>query len=142
MADSFHSSYATALIQADQDMDKLVTWLGKSGLKHLKGYDVVLGRSFAFSYILGITAQISNKYGEMTVENALKALKNGDVWKDFYSSVVIPLFGVLMFVVVTISVVSMVRSLLEDRSKEAAVLRSIGMTRIKVCVYLFWNCSF
>ena len=137
MADSFHSSYATALIQADQDMDKLVTWLGKSGLKHLKGYDVVLGRSFAFSYILGITAQISNKYGEMTVENALKALKNGDVWKDFYSSVVIPLFGVLMFVVVTISVVSMVRSLLEDRSKEAAVLRSIGMTRIKVCVYLF-----
>lgn len=137
MADSFHSSYATALIQANQDMDKLVTWLGKSGLKHLKGYDVVLGRSFAFSYILGITAQISNKYGEMTVENILKALKNGDVWKDFYSSVVIPLFGGLMFVVVTISVVSMIRSLLEDRSKEAAVLRSIGMTRTKVCIYLF-----
>ena len=42
-----------------------------------------------------------------------------------------------MFVVVTISVVSMVRSLLEDRSKEAAVLRSIGMTRTKVCIYLF-----
>ena len=137
MADSFRSDFVTAFIQADSDTNKLAARIKKSSLKHLKGYEVEAGRYAAFSYIMGITAQISNKYGAATVENALKALKNGDVWKDFYSSVVIPLFGVLMFVVVTISVVSMVRSLLEDRSKEAAVLRSIGMTRTKVCIYLF-----
>lgn len=103
-----------------------------------EGYDVpTICLSDAYTYILGIAYHITDEYGELTIDNLMLAIKEGKVWKDFYSSIVIPLFGIMIFIIIVVSVFSLVRNLLLDRSEQIAILRSIGMEKSQTFLYLF-----
>lgn len=136
-AEVFKNSLVTAFIQTDGDVWSLISEISELDFSQLEGIDVPAGRTTAYSYVLGILDHITDTYGELTVDNLTLAIEEGNVWKDFYSSIVIPLFGVLIFIIVAGSVFSLVRSLLVDRSEEVAILRSIGMTKGQVFCYLF-----
>ena len=133
----FHSTIVTAFIQTDGDVAALANDIAGSDFSQLKGWDVPMGRTYAYSYVMGIADHIAGQYGELTIDSLLLAIKEGNVWKDFYSSVFVPLFGILICIITIVSVFGLVRSLLLDRSEEIAILRSIGMEKGKVFAYLF-----
>lgn len=132
----FKSSIVTVFIQTDRDVYALADDIAKLEFSRLEGWDVSPGRTFAYSYVTGIADHITDEYGELTMDSLMTAIKEGNVWKDFYSSVVVPLFGFLTCIIIIVSVFGLVRSLLLDRSEEIAILRSIGMEKGQVFVYL------
>lgn len=91
--------------------------------------DIPGGRRFAYSYVLGITETIENKYGDSSLASIFKAMKNGDGIKDFYSGVLMPVFMGLISFVVIISIAGIAGNILRDKQEGFAVLRSIGMER-------------
>lgn len=87
------------------------------------------GRRFAYSYVLGISETIESKYGDSSLATIIKAMKNGDGIKDFYSGVLMPVFMILISFVVIISIIGIAGNILRDKQEGFAVLRSIGMER-------------
>lgn len=133
----FGSTLVTAFFQTRDDSTQTALQIANSGFSALIGYEVPLGRTDAQSALLGILDHISSGYGEITAATLLDAVRDGNVWKDFYSSVLIPLFAALILVIAAVSVFGLVRNLVMERSEEIAILRSIGMTKQGVFVYLF-----
>ncbi|MCM1535516.1 MAG: ABC transporter permease [Clostridium sp.] len=133
----FDSTLITVFIQAETEIYQLETQMAQAGFQKLTCFDIPPGRSQAYSNILGISGHISNAYGELNVSNLLLAIRDGNVCKDFYSAVLIPLFAGFILVIVTISVFSLVRDIIIGRAREIAILRSIGMTKQGTFLYLF-----
>ncbi len=133
----FGSTLVTAFFQTQGDSARIALQIADSGIHTLIGYDISLGRTDAQSALLGILDHISSGYGEITAAALLDAVRDGNVWKDFYSSVLIPLFAALILVIAAVSVFGLVRNLILERSEEIAILRSVGMTKQGVFVYLF-----
>lgn len=133
----FGSTLVTAFFQTQGDSADTAFQIADLGFSSLIGYEVTLGRTDAQSALLGILDHISSGYGEITAASLLDAVKSGNVWKDFYSSVLIPLFAALILVIAAVSVFGLVRNLILERSEEIAILRSVGMTRQGVFAYLF-----
>lgn len=136
-AEKFGSSLVTVFFQTEGEITSLADEISEKGFSNLQGYDISHGRSDAYTYILGIAYHITDEYGELTIDNLMLAIKEGNVWKDFYSSIVIPLFGIMIFIIIVVSVFSLVRNLLLDRSEQVAILRSIGMEKSQTFLYLF-----
>lgn len=133
----FKSSLVTVFFQTDGEIMPLINEIAEANFSKLEGWDVPGGRTYAYSYILGIAEHLTAEYGELTIDSLLLAIQEGNVWKDFYSSVVMPLFGFLIFMIIAGSVFSLVRNLLLDRSEQIAILRSIGMEKRQLFLYLF-----
>lgn len=133
----FESSIVTVFIQTDGDVATLADDIAGLEFSQLKAWNVPVGRTYAYSYVMGIADHMERQYGELTMDSLMLAIKEGNVWKDFYSSVLVPLFGILICIIIIVSVFGLVRSLLLDRSEEIAILRSIGMEKRQVFVYLF-----
>ena len=102
-----------------------------------KQIDIPLGRSFAYSYVMGFSEGIYREYGELNPKTALKALKDGKGIKDFYSSVLIPVFVVLVCIISALSIYNAVRLNLRDRINNLSILRCIGMSSFTTFMLLF-----
>lgn len=135
--DIFHSTLITVYIQTETKINELASLIAHSGFSKLEGYEIPAGRAYAYSYILGMSDHISNTYGELNVSSLLSAIRDGNIWKDFYSSVLIPLFALLILIIVAVSIYSLVQNIIMGRSREIAILRSIGMTKQGSFLYLF-----
>lgn len=133
----FESSLITVFLQAERDVTQLAVEIKQSGFSKLQGFEIPLGRTIAYSDTLGVGVSFNNEYGEFTVSNLLCAIRDGNIWRDFYSSVLIPLLAGLVLVIVAVSVFSLIRSIIMGRSREIAILRSIGMTKQGIFLYLF-----
>lgn len=133
----FDSSLITVFIQTETEISQLVAQMAQADFQKLTCCDIPSGRTQAYSYILGIPGHISNEYGELNVSSLLLAMRDGNIWKDFYSSVLIPLFAGFILVIVAVSVFSLVRDIIIGRAREIAILRSIGMTKQGTFLYLF-----
>jgi ABC-type lipoprotein release transport system permease subunit len=91
--------------------------------------DVPFGRKYAYSYILGISDTISAKYGSLSFKNVLKAIHNGDGIKDFYSSVLMPIFTILIALIAVFSIYGITENVVKDKKEQTVVLRSIGLDK-------------
>lgn len=132
----FQSSITTVLLQTESDIQALTAEMEQADFS--KWFcDAPMGRTMAYSYILGLTEHITSEYGEMNISSLLAAIRDGNVWKDFYSSVLIPMFAALILAIVMISVFSIVWDIIMGRLKEVAILRSLCMTKQGVFLYLF-----
>ncbi len=136
-SEEFESSLVTVFLQTDGEIMSLANEIAEMDFLKLKGWDVPNGRTYAYSYILGIPGHLTAEYGELTIESLMRAIREGNVWKDFYSAIVMPLFGILIFIIIVVSVFSLVRNLLLDRSEQIAILRSVGMEGGRTFLYLF-----
>lgn len=136
-AGKFGSSLVTVFIQTEGEISSLANEISEMGFSRLQGYDIPNGRTWAYSYVLGMIYHINDEYGELTIDSLMQSIKEGNIWKDFYSAIVIPLFGLMIFIIIVVSVFSLVRNLLLDRSEQVAILRSIGMEKSQIFLYLF-----
>lgn len=134
--DRFQSSLITVFLQTESGVNTLAAQIEQVDFPKL-GYYIPLGRTRVYSDILGLTDHIVSEYGELNISSLLQAVRDGNVWKDFYSSVLIPLFAGLILVIVAISIFSLVRDIIIGRAREIAILRSIGMTKQETFLYLF-----
>jgi len=96
--------------------------------EHANYMDPVLGRSYAYAYVLGIFMSIYEEYGATNLDTVIQALCDGKGVKDFYSSVLIPVFVFLIACVSAISIYNVVRISLYDRRKQLKTLRSLGLS--------------
>ena len=99
--------------------------------------DIPLGRSFAYSYVMGFSDGIYKEYGELNPWTALQALKDGKGIKDFYSSILIPVFVMLVCIISALSIYNAVRLNLRDRINNLSILRCIGMSSFTTFWLLF-----
>lgn len=136
-SEEFASSLVTVFFQSDGEITALAMEIAGADFSKLGGWNDTFGRHNAYSYILGVAEHFMAEYNELTIDSLLRAIKEGNVWKDFYSSVVMPLFGILIFIIITGSVFSLVRNLLLDRSEQIAILRSLGMEKGRTFLFLF-----
>ncbi len=134
----FDSSLVTLFVQTETEASQFSARMqsGDSHFKKILGCDIPTGRMGAYSYILGFAGHFLQN-GELTVSGIKQALSEGNVWKDFYSAVLIPLFAAFILVIVTVSVFSLVWDIVMGRAREIAILRSIGMTKAGTFLYLF-----
>ncbi len=63
-------------------------------------------------------------------------MKDGNIFRDFYSAVLMPVVSILVLIIVCISVTGLVRNVLKDRTEMAAVLRSVGLSSSGCGIYL------
>ncbi len=131
----FSSNTITSFIQTNDDVSKTIDELMAAGLAEPNSIlDPSYGRTYSYAYVLGA---IYNKDSIHNVSDLNSTVDKGNIYKDFYSYILIPIFSLLILVVVVLSVFSLVRNLLLDRAEEIAILRSIGMTKYTGVLYLF-----
>ena len=131
----FSSNTITSFIQTNDNVSKTIDELMAAGLAEPNSIlDPSYGRTYSYAYVLGA---IYNKDSIDNVSDINNTVDKGNIHRDFYSSILIPLFSLLILVVVVLSVFSLVRNLLHDRAEEIAILRSIGMTKYTSVIYLF-----
>ena len=98
-------------------------------------------RKEAYTYVLGVFNQIwSDEYGSETYSNINSIMDKGGTVKDFYSGVLMPVFTVIIFIIVILSVVGITRNIIKDKQENFAVLRSLGLERRQLKLYVF--CDF
>ena len=131
----FSSNTITSFIQTNDDIDKIVDELKVSGLAEpnciVEGFHA---RTNCYAYVIDAIWDTPSIGDVIDLNNVVD---KGNIHRDFYSFILIPLFSLLILVVVVLSVFSLVRNLLLDRAEEIAILRSIGMTKYTCVVYLF-----
>lgn len=89
-----------------------------------------MGRQRAYEYILGAGEVVSYRYGGLNIQNLQQAIRDGYVFRDFYSSILIPVISGLILVVIVLALTSFLRSLVRDRLEQIAILRLQGMTAV------------
>ena len=132
----FECSTVTVFVQIDEDITDTVRDILSNEFSHIMGYEIPLGRTYAYSYVLGISDHINAEYGEVTIDKLIQAMHEGNVWRDFYSSVAVPFFSCLVFLIVFMSVFGIINNVLEDRSYFLGVLLSLGMTKRTLSVFV------
>ena len=135
----------TSFLQLNtDDIDNVINELCVSFNIPYEQIETPLGRKFAYSYILGIVRSIFDKYGDMTFQNIKAAMKDQNIIKDFYSAILIPIFGVLVTFVTFVSVYGITHEIVNDRKKQIAAMRSMGLHAKTAGIYLvadFFACS-
>ena len=136
----FESTKVCTLLQTEeQDKENLADVIFELLQEHISydDIDIVNGRTYAYSYVLGIATLIYEEYGDMSLENIVSAMQDGNVIKDFYSGVLIPIFGFLIFMIAFISMFEIVRNIINDKKEQFAIFRCVGITRTKLGIYFF-----
>ena len=136
-SEKFGEVLVSAFIQTDDDIVSVVKDIKNSEFDTLTGIDIPNGRTYAYSYVLGIIDHINEVYGEISIKSLKNAMQTGDIWKDFYSSIVVPIFAGLISIIIVLSVISLIRNNLIDRACHIAVLRSIGISKRQMFIYIF-----
>lgn len=98
--------------------------------------DTFWRRTDAYSYVLGTWTTLVQDYGDYSLNSIFQAMKEGKVFKDFYSNILMPLFSCLILVIVMISVAELIRNVLKDRTEMIAILRSLGLSAAGSGIYL------
>lgn len=141
-AESFACSrmtlFAQTGIKADEIKKEVLGWGLDSELNEHR-IEIPGGRTHAYTYILGIVLTIEQDYGEKSLATLSQALKDGNVIQDFYTAVLIPIFSVLIFIVVFLSVYTLVRNVIWDRVEQIGILRSLGLKKSVCNVWLFFE---
>ena len=132
----------SSFIQTDADAYEITKNLEADGFEAYKYIGPYNMRAFAYAYIVGggFVGWFGSdgNLGELpTLSNVSQFIKDGKEVKDFYSSILVPIFSLLIMVVVMVSIYSLVRNLLLDRAEQIAILRSLGMTKYSSILYLF-----
>ena len=84
--------------------------------------DVFMARNMANAQILGSDDDLSD---EEQNRNRLKDTSGGI--KDFYSGVLMPVFVIIIFIIVALSVWDITKNILEDRREQYAILRCFSV---------------
>ncbi len=139
----FQSTTVTTFLQTDSSdinalKDKLIRLT--NGKIQAAQTDIPSGRRYAYSYILGIQDTIQQTYGDNSLSSILHALDNGDVIKDFYSGVLMPIFTFLVSVIVILSIIGITKDIAGDKLENYAILRSLGLTKKHLALYIL--CDF
>lgn len=131
MNDRYGSQVITAYVQTADETE------GYTAIKEAVGgetpWSVMVsdtGRQRAYEYILGAGEVVSYRYGELNLQNLQQAMQDGNVFRDFYSSILIPVISGLILIVVFLALTSFLRSLVRDRLEQIAILRLQGMTAV------------
>lgn len=145
----FHSAYkdkipgcnVTEFIQSNDaaSLEKAVTDIFPELAR--EQHSITLGRKAVYSQILGLStfkdgSILAEKYGGVTLENTIKAMKNGDVNFDFYSGVLMPVFSVLIGIIVIISIFGIAVNIVKDKQESFAVLRCLGLENKSLMIYV------
>ena len=94
------------------------------------------GRTFVYSYILGISDTIYERYGSMDFTSIQAAINDGALIKDFYSAVLIPVFYILTITVVLVVLYGNVKNIINDRTNNLAIFRTQGLSLKSSILYL------
>lgn len=131
MNDRYDSQVITAYVQAADELD------GYTAIREAVGGDapwsavvISMGRQFSYEYILGAGEAVSYRYGGLNLQNLQQAIRDGNVFRDFYSSILIPVISGLILIVIVLALTSFLRSLVKDRLEQIAILRLQGMRAI------------
>ncbi|MCM1326162.1 MAG: ABC transporter permease [Bacteroidales bacterium] len=132
----FPSTQITVFFQTEtEESGALAAELLRADFPKL-GCDDPMGRAMAYYRIITAGEHVlGSEYG-LNIDGLQRAMRDGNVWKDFYSSVLIPMFAALILVIAAISVFGTTWEIIMGRSREVAILRSIGMTRQGIFLYL------
>ena len=138
----FKSNTVTAYIQTDlNDYSPLLKRLKEISDDTMQ-YDTINGRRFAYSYVLGISTTVREKYGNNSFSSLIKAIKNGDIIKDFYSSIVMPLLTIIVFIIVIFSIIGITKNIIRDKKEEFAIFRSLGLEQKHLNLYIISDFTF
>lgn len=137
MNDRYGSQVITAYIQTADEID------GYTAIKEAVGEETPwsvmvsnMGRQWAYEYILGAGEAVTYRYGALNLQNLQQAIRDGNVFRDFYSSILIPVISGLILVVVVLALTSFLHSLVRDRLEQIAILRLQGMTAVEAGAFL------
>lgn len=131
----FDSGKATFFLQVQGEPVEIVDDLVELGIAGSKA-NVGLGRSYAYTHVLGITDAIWARHSSVNLENVLEEMKAGRVIKDFYSGVLIPIFSFLILLIVWFSVYGLIKNVVRDKAQMLGILRSIGLNAVHSGIYL------
>lgn len=137
MNDRYGSQVITAYIQTADEID------GYTAIKEAVGEETPwsvmvsnMGRQWAYEYILGAGEAVTYRYGALNLQNLQQAIRDGNVFRDFYSSILIPVISGLILVVVVLALTSFLHSLVRDRLEQIAILRLQGMRAVEAGAFL------
>ena len=143
MNDIFQSEECVALIQSAEDDLYILADDIYNELQDEIDYNQInvlpSGRRYAYSYVLGIMDTIYEEYGDMSFSSIAAAVKDENVIKDFYSGILIPVFGILIFIIAFVSLLGVMRDIVGDKREQMGVLRSIGVSGKTTAVYFFMD---
>ena len=138
------SSTVTAFFQTDQtNLDEIKNNIN-SEYKSINQNQISIpsGRRYAYTYVLGISELVYQKYGDNSLNTIFKAIKNGDCIKDFYSAVLMPVFAILIAIIVLLSIISMTSNILKDKHENFAILRCLGFEKKQLVYYVIFDFTF
>ena len=137
--DQFKSDIITVFIQVTTN--RYLFWEEFGNLCKTKGISYQYeewgsGRSWAYSVILGIRDTIDSIYDEMNYENVVRAIHDGNIIKDFYSAVLIPIYCITIGIVVFILMKGIVSIVLEDRTEFYGDIIITGLSKKTCLIYI------
>lgn len=137
MNDIFRSRMITAYIQTEDEYDALAAI--EEAVDGEISWSIIrtgVGRKWAYEYILGAGEVVAYRYGDLNFQNLQQAIQDGNVFQDFYSSVLIPVISSLILIVILLALFSFLRSIVTDRLEQIAILRLQGLTTLGAGLYL------
>lgn len=108
----------------------------------LEKLHAVMGRRYAYQYLLGIMFTIWEDYGDQRMSTIRQAIADGNIHMDILSAVIIPVVLVLICVLAVLSVGWIEDIVLDNRKSQIATMRSLGMSAAKVGRYLIYEMLF
>lgn len=132
----FNSRMLTAYMQAEDEYEAYATIKEAVDGKVFWSAAVFGGRKNAYEYVLGAGEVVAYRYGDLNFQNLQQAIRDGNVFQDFYSSVLIPVISSLILIVILLSLFSFLRSIVTDRLEQIAILRLQGLTTLGAGLYL------
>lgn len=131
--------FAQTSVKAGAELEEEIFGWGLDSELNYNRIEVPSGRTYAYTYVLGIFLTIEQDYGERSLTTLSQALKDGNVIQDFYTAVLIPIFSVLIFIVVFLAVYTLVRNVIWDRVEQIGILRSLGLKKSTCNFWLFFE---
>lgn len=101
--------------------------------------DSMMGRRYAYQYLLGIMVTIWEDYGDQRMSTIRQAIADGNIHMDVLSTAVIPAVLALVSLLAALTVGWIEDIVLDDRKDRIATMRSLGMPAAMVSRYLIYE---
>lgn len=92
---------------------------------------------FVYNRIISYNLLLGNKDISFdNIESIDEAVLEEDIYRDFFSAIVMPVVVAMIFVIVFLTVYNLIKSVLFDRREQVGILRSIGMSSASGGIHL------